>query len=130
MRKLFAPAALIAGLVLSSGAALAAPAANSSPPVVQEQDTGRLSVIGAPIDVVTASKPVSYAGLNLANPADVHKLHQEIAATARRDCRDLRNQYPPDFYPKVSGGSCVRGAERRADASVAPAIAAARSLGN
>ncbi|MDB5444860.1 MAG: hypothetical protein JWQ97_177 [Phenylobacterium sp.] len=128
MRNLIAPAALIAGLVLSSGA-LAAPAADSSRPVVQEQDTGRMSMIGAPIGVVTASKPVSYTGLNLANPADVHKLHREIAATARRDCRALRAQYPPDFYPKVSGGSCVRGAERRADASVAPAITAASSLG-
>src|SRR5438034_579572 len=76
MRYLIAPAALIVGLVLSSaGAAAAAPdssisAAVVSPPAVQMKELGRTTDIGAPIEDVTVSRPVSYAGLNLSNPAD------------------------------------------------------------
>ncbi|MDB5426873.1 MAG: hypothetical protein JWR43_848 [Phenylobacterium sp.] len=118
MRKLIGPTALIVGLVLSSGA-WAAP----SEPVVQLQHTGRTSMIGAPIDEVTASQPVSYADLNLANPADVQKLDQRIETAAAQSCRDLRAAYPPEFYPKVSGGSCVASAAHRAEAAIADAAA-------
>jgi UrcA family protein len=117
MRNLIAPAALIAGLVLSS-AAFAAPPADTAPIVLQQQDLGRNSVIGAPIADVSASQAVSEAGLNLSNPADVKKLDRRIDAAANRTCEDLRANYPPDFYPKIDGGSCVIGAEHRAMSAV------------
>jgi UrcA family protein len=88
---------------------------------VQLTPTGHMSPIGD----VTASQAVSYADLNLANPADVQKLHQRIETAAAQSCRQLRADYPSEFYPKVSGGPCVSSAVRSAEAAVNQAVDAA-----
>jgi UrcA family protein len=122
MRNLIAPAALVAGLVLSSAAFAAADPNSSSaapsPPVVQEHNTGRVSEIGAPIDRISASPTVSYAGLNLSSPAGEKTLDHRIDAAATRTCAALKNDYPPSIYPSVSGDRCVAAAEHRANAAV------------
>ncbi|MDB5424271.1 MAG: hypothetical protein JWQ29_1687 [Phenylobacterium sp.] len=125
MRKLIAPAALFAGLVLGT-AALAAPAPNSSssvsgltvsPPVAQREVVGR-SPIGAPIDSLSLSQAVSYADLNLANPADAKTLDHRVDRAALTACRELNSQYPQAFYPSISGNDCVADAEHQANTSV------------
>jgi len=131
MRRLIAPAALAAGLMLASAALAAAPPAatadsgtTTAAPIVREV-VGRTE-INAPIEQLTVSRPVSYAGLNLTNPADVKIVDQRINRTARQDCAQLRNQDPGD--PTIQGGHCVRTAERDAKLSLNSAISAAGSL--
>jgi UrcA family protein len=112
MRELIAPAALIAGLMLNSGA-FAAPAPNSS----------STAVIGSgPAAHVAASQPVRYAHLNLASPAELQKLDQRIEAAAAQPCRELRAAYPLDFYPTMSGGNCASSTAHRAEASAGPVM--------
>lgn len=135
MRELVAPAALIAGLMLSSGA-VAAPAPNSSSaalaaskPAAQVTQAGRMSVSGAPTYEGTASQPVRYAHLNLASPAELQKLDQRIEAAAAQPCRELRAAYPLDFYPTVSGGNCASSAGPVVDAAATIAAANAHPSG-
>ncbi len=135
MRNLIAPAALAAGLMLGSAALAATPqaatagsgTATSAAPVVQHDLVGR-TVIGAPIEQMTVSRPVSYAGLNLANPADVKVLDRRIRHTAEQDCAELRDQSAGSLDPTISGGHCVRSAERDARSSLNAAVSAARAF--
>ena len=128
MRNLIAPAALAAGLMLGS-AALAAPpqAPAAAAPVVQNEVVGQ-TVIGAPIEQMTMSRPVSYAGLDLANPADVKVLDQRIHRTAQQECAELRDQAAGSLDATISGGHCVRTAERDARSSLGAAVAGAEAL--
>jgi UrcA family protein len=135
MRNLIAPAALAASLMLGS-AALAAPpqAATAAPgtttsaaPVIQREVVGR-SMIGAPIEQLTVSRPVSYAGLNLANPADVKVVDRRIDRAARNDCAELRDQDPGLLDPTIQGGHCVRAAERNAKSALRAETSAANAF--
>ncbi|MDB5444509.1 MAG: hypothetical protein JWP86_1505 [Phenylobacterium sp.] len=132
MRNLIAPAALAASLMLGS-AALAAPpqAATADPgtaaPVLQSEVVGQ-TMIGAPIDRMTASQPVNYADLNLANPADMKILDQRIQRAAEKDCAELREQTSDLMDPALQSGHCVRSAERDAQSSLGAAIAGAKAL--
>lgn len=128
MRNLIAPAVLAVGLMMGS-AALAATAdpATSAAPVVQREVVGR-TTINAPIEQLTVSRPVSYTGLNLANPADVKIVDKRIDRTARQDCAQLRNQDPELMDPTIQGGHCVRSAEHNAKLSLNAAISAAKDL--
>ena len=132
MRNPIAVAVLAAGVV-SGSAALSAPALPSSkkivvsPPVVEVKDLDRRTSIGAPVQQVDVSQEVSYADLDLSNPADVKKLHRRIRQTAVRVCRDLRAAYPPEFYPKLSGGNCVDAAVHRAKLSMASLVSPSTS---
>jgi UrcA family protein len=134
MRNLIAPAALAAGLMLGS-AALAAPqpatadagAATPAAPVVQREMVGR-TAIGAPIEQMTVSRPISYAGLNLANPADVKVIDRQIQAEAQKDCAELRAQTDDFMNPTLDGGHCVRSAASEARQSLSAAISGAKAL--
>jgi UrcA family protein len=135
MRKLIAPAALAAGLMLGSAALAATPPAATTEaatttvaaPVVQSEVVGR-TTIGAPIDQLTVSRPVSYAGLDLANPADVKILDRRIQRTAQADCAELRDDSSGLMDPTISGGHCVRSAEHDARLSLNAATSAAKAL--
>lgn len=135
MRNLIAPAALAAGLMLAS-AALAAPpqaatadagTATSAAPVVQREIVGR-TMIGAPIEELTVSRPVSYAGLNLANPADIKVIDRQIQTMAQKDCAELRAQTDDLTNPALDGGHCVRSAASEARSSLSAAISGAKAL--
>ena|SRR5258708_7056726 len=135
MRNLIAPAAFAAGLMLGSAALAATPqaatadsgTATSAAPVVQRDVVGRTK-IGAPIEQLTVSRPVSYAGLNLANPADVKVIDRRIRSVAQKDCAELRDQSPGSLDSTISGGHCVRSAERDARSSLNAAVSAAKAL--
>ena len=128
MRSLIGPAALAAGLMLGTAALAAAPqAATTESPVVHREVVGRTK-IDAPINRLTASQPVSYAGLNLANPADVEVIDQRIQSAARQDCAELRDLAPDLMNPTMSAGHCVRSAERDARSSLGAAVSAAKAL--
>lgn len=135
MRNLIAPAALAAGLMLGSGALAATPqaatadsgASTVAAPVVQREVVGR-TTIGAPIVQETVSQPVSYAGLDLANPADVKVLDQRIRSTAEKDCAELRDRSAASLGATISGGHCVRSAERDARSSLGASAAAAEAF--
>jgi UrcA family protein len=119
MRNLIAPAALFASLVLGS-TAFAQTTSNSptTAPVVQERPLDRTTMIGAPIDQITASEPVSYADLNLSNPADVKTLDRRVDAAAVQSCRAINQEYPSEFYPPVGGVNCINSTEHRAQQEV------------
>jgi UrcA family protein len=134
MRNLIAPVALAAGLMLGSAALAATPQAATvdsgtalAAPAVQEQVVGR-TTIGAPIEQLTVSRPVSYAGLDPANPADINVLDRRIHSTAEKECAELRDQSAGSLDSTISGGHCVRTAEREARSSLSAATSAARAL--
>lgn len=126
MRNLIAPAALAASLMLGSAALAATPQASTAP-VVHNEVAGQ-TMIGAPIDRMTASQSVSYAGLNLANPADRKVVDQRIQSAAEKDCAELREQSSDLMDPTIQGGHCVRAAERDARSALNAAIAGANAL--
>jgi UrcA family protein len=125
MRNLIAPAVLAAGLMLGSTALAATPQAAA--PVVHHEFVGR-TMIGAPIKQLTVSRPVSYAGMNLANPATIKVLDRRIHRSAEKDCAQLRDQSSALLDPTISGGHCVRSAERDARSSLNAAASAANAL--
>jgi UrcA family protein len=128
MRNLIFPAALAAGLMLGSAALAATPQdSTGAAPVVQREVVGR-TTIGAPIVQLTVSQPVSYDGLNPANPADNKVLDGRIERTARNECAELRNQSAASLDSTIDGGHCVRTAARDAKASLDAATSAAESL--
>jgi UrcA family protein len=126
MRTLIAPAALAASLMLGS-AALADTPQTGTAPTVQREVVGH-TMIGAPIVQLTTSQPVSYAGLDLAKPADVKVLDQRIQSAAENECAQLRNDSPGLIDPTIQGGHCVSSAEHDAKSSLNAAIAGANAL--
>jgi UrcA family protein len=135
MRNLIAPVALAAGLMLGSAALAATPQAataesetpTSAAPVVHQKVIGR-TVIGAPIVQLSVSQPLSYDGLNPANPADIKVLDRRIHGTAEKECAELRNRSAGSLDATISGGHCVRTAEREARSSLSAATSAAEAL--
>jgi UrcA family protein len=133
MRNLIAPAALAAGLMLGSAALAASPpAATSAPtastaPGVQQVVVGR-TTIGAPIEQMTVSRPLSYVGLNLTNPADVRIIDQQIQDTAEKECAELRDQSNDLRNPTIAGGYCVRSAAREARSTLSAAVSGAKAF--
>jgi UrcA family protein len=135
MRNLIAPVALAAGLMLGSAALAATPQAataesgtmTSAAPAVHQEVVGR-TTIGAPIVQLTVSQPVNYDGLNPANPADIKILDRRIHSTAEKECAQLRDQSTGSLDTTISGGHCVRTAEREARSSLGAATSAAEAL--
>ena len=135
MRNLIAPAALAAALMLGSAALAATPqtataesgTSTAAAPVVQREVVGR-TTIGAPIEQMTVSQPVSYDGLDPANPADIKVLDRRIQRTAQKECAELRDQSAASLDDTIGGGYCVRMAERDARASLGAAASAAQAL--
>lgn len=52
------------------------------------------STIGAPIEEVSLSLMVSYAGLDLTNPSDYAEVQKRINDTAAEACKQLDQMYP------------------------------------
>jgi UrcA family protein len=132
MRNLIAPVTLITGLMLGSAALAATPQAatadsGTAAPVVQREVVGR-TMIGAPIVQMTVSRPVSYAGLNPANPAVLKVLDRRIQSTAEKDCEQLRDQSDALMDPTIQSGQCVRSAAHDARSSLNAAISGATAL--
>ena len=135
MRNLIGLTALAASLMLGSAALAATPqaapadpaTAASAAPVVQRDVVGRTG-LGAPVEGVTASKPVSLTDLDLTNPADVKVADQRIRAAAEQDCTTLRDRSSSAMTPALLDGRCMRSAEQDARSSLNAAVTAAKAL--
>ena len=80
-----------------------------APGIVQRKIVGR-TVIGAPIGIISLSRPVSYADLDLTRQSDDNELAQRIAATAKAACKQLDDMYPESslYQPIPSDQHCVQ----------------------
>ena len=65
-----------------------------APRQVTREVVGRSSSTGADIELVSLTRRVSYADLDLALHADVMKLEERINDTAREACDQLERLYP------------------------------------
>ena len=84
------------------------------------QQVGRTSS-GAAVELITLTKRVSYADLNLAMQADVEQLNKRIDDTAKGACKQLDSLYPLD----PTDPNCVKKAVDGGMAQAKVAIAAA-----
>ena len=81
-----------------------------APRVVKRKIVGR-TPIGAPIEVVTLSRPVSYGDLDLATEEGRATLRKRIEDTAKKTCKELDVMYPESMYPPIPAEQhCVENA--------------------
>jgi UrcA family protein len=96
------------------------------PGVVQREVVGR-TTIGAPIEVISLARSLSYADLNLTRQSDADELRQRIGDIARKSCRQLDIMYLYAMYqPIPADQSCVKEATRKAMDMASLAIAEAK----
>lgn len=134
--KFAAVAALVSILPIANQPALAqqVPATSEAteevkvvaPEAVQQTIVGR-TTIGAPIEVISLSRPVSYADLDLTKQSDVKELAERIEETAKASCKQLDNMYPDSslYVPIPSDQYCVKTATSQAIDEANQVIAAA-----
>lgn len=119
---------LIAALAASSGiATYTASAQQTAPPEIGEITVegarpGR-SAIGAPINVVTNKRAVSYADISLTTPSGVKVLENRIRDAAKAACDELDRKYP---VTAENSGNCFNNAVAGAMADARVAIESAR----
>jgi UrcA family protein len=128
-----------AGFLSASGPALAKDAsANSSaheavtvmaPYTLRETvATPRLTDDGLPVEVISVSRPVSYADLDLARTADAIRFRHRVRMAAKDVCAELNRRFPPQaFMPTPNSQNCVGVTTRRALLAANRAIDAAAS---
>lgn len=111
-----------AGVVVASGPVLA----QQTPQVIiQAERTTKVvgrSYTGAPIELVTLTRRVSYADLDLNTHAGATELEKRVNETAKDACKQLDTLYP---LSESGGPSCVKKATGDAMVQAHVAIAAA-----
>src|ERR1700693_5882254 len=87
----------------------------TAPHLVQRQVVGR-SMIGAPIEVISLSRKVSYADLDLTTPEGWAELRKRVSDTAKAACKQLDMMYPDSdlFQATPSDQNCVKTATKDA----------------
>jgi UrcA family protein len=132
--------ALLAAVVAMTGAIGAAPPALAQPgaqaPTAQEVTVVAPKVarhegptasrfLGAPIEVVSLSRPVSFADLDLTKQSDVATFKARIEDAAHAACTDLEVQYPSTYYVLVPANqNCAQTATDQAMTVAKEVIAA------
>jgi len=98
-----------------------------APYVVRHQVVGReTGGVHLPIEVISVSRNVSYADLDLAKHSDAAELEKRISDTAKAACDELNSLYPNNLYPPVpSDQNCVKSARDQAMTVAKLVIAAA-----
>ncbi len=91
-------------------------------PRVVRQQVGRSPTTGAPVELISLSRRVSYADLDLQMHADVMELERRINDTAEEACMQLAELYP---LGDTDMPTCVRQAVAGAMEQAEEAIAAA-----
>ena len=126
-----------AGLLIAGGPALAMdhPAKTgphekvrvTAPYTVHERVASRwLSDDMLPLTVISVSRPVSYADLDLARTADAMRLRHRVRVAAKQACAELTRRFPPDaFMPTPKAQHCVGTTTRRGLLAANRVIAAA-----
>ncbi|HYM35153.1 MAG TPA: UrcA family protein [Steroidobacteraceae bacterium] len=111
------------GLALAGGAVVAAEnVTNITIEAQRSQVVGR-SALGAPIELVTISRHVNYADLDLVTPAGAAALEKRVGNTATELCKKLDRIYPYTAKGTESTQSCIKKASDDAMAQVRAAIA-------
>lgn len=83
---------------------------------------------GLPTEVISVSRPVSYADLDLSRTADVMRFRHRIRVAAKDVCAELDRRFPPEaFMPTPNNHDCVGVTTRRALLAANRAIDAAAS---
>ncbi len=132
-------AAMVAGLLTtgSPGWAQPQPAAASPPPaseltvvaprVVRHAATGAGTFQGSPIEVLSASRAVNFADLDLKTSAGVDEFKRRIMYGALAACDQIEADYPSNIYVPVSTTSCPDTTARAALVVADQIIAATRA---
>jgi UrcA family protein len=95
-------------------------------PEVVRPTAGTARFAGSPIEVVSLSRVVSFADLDLSSPAGAATLRQRIRDTADKACAQLESEYPSNIYvPVPANQNCVRRATDTAMSLADQIIAAA-----
>ncbi|MEQ9448769.1 MAG: UrcA family protein, partial [Rhodospirillaceae bacterium] len=96
-------------------------------PIQNLREIQRLTVPGYKFLAISASVPVPYGDLNLAQESAASELDRRIRFAAQLVCRQLTIKYPPNIYPVMGGDTCERDAADNGLAEAETVIAAARN---
>jgi UrcA family protein len=127
--------ATLFALALASGPAAAQQANRKAPiatitvtaaPYKNLGEISRMTVQGHKFLVVSASIPVPYSDLNLAQSSGADELGRRIRVAARMACQQLDIKYPPHIYAVIGSDDCQRNAADSGMAEANVVIAAAR----
>lgn len=127
----------VLGLALANGSAAAqekqnirrAPMATitvTAAPYRNIPEISRMTVQGHKFLVVSASVPVPYSDLNLAQSTGADELGRRIRVAARMACQQIDMKYPAHIYAQIGTDDCQRNAADNGMAEANIAIAAAR----
>ena len=123
------------GLANGSAAAQERPATRKAPiatitvtaaPYRNLGEISRLTVQGHKFLVISASIPVPYSDLDLAQAPGATELGRRINVAARIACQQLDIKYPPHIYAVMGTDDCQRNAANGGMAEANVVIAAAR----
>lgn len=89
-------------------------------------EISRMTVQGHKFLVISASIPVPYSDLNLAQETGATELGRRIRVAARMACQQLDLKYPPHIYAVIGTDDCQRNAADSGMAEANVVIAAAR----
>jgi len=113
----------IAGLIVAGAAMAAEPPAEITITATQQAKVvvGR-TAIGAPIELVTLTRHVSYSDLDLSKSADAATLEGRVTQTVKDACKELDDRYP--LEPNTAS-ECIKTSTDKAMVQVHQAVAAA-----
>jgi UrcA family protein len=99
-----------------------------APEVTRHLTTAATPFLGAPIEVVSLQRAVSYADLDLTKQADAATFATRVQSAAQGACADLEAKYPSNLYvPTPADQNCVATATDRARVTAKEVIAAANT---
>jgi UrcA family protein len=119
---------LVTGSLLAGGAAIAQESRETleeitvvAPRLVTREVVGRTAV-GGKVELISLTRRVNYADLNLENHADAMELEKRIDDTARESCDQLAKMFP---LSDPNTPNCISEAVASAKAQKDKAVAAA-----
>ena len=95
-------------------------------PIGNLREIQRLTVQGNKFLAVSASIPVPYGDLNLAQTSGATELGRRVKVAARMACQQLDNAYPSYIYPVIGTDDCEKTAADNGLAEAGSVIAAAK----
>lgn len=110
-----------AGLVVANSAAIAQPIEEVivTAPRTVHQTIGRSSITGAPIELISIARQVSYADLDLSKTSDANELEKRVDDTARDLCQELDKMYPLEPKDRNCVSKASDDARKQVDAAIA-----------
>lgn len=121
---------LVGGMLMASLPVVAQPLEEITvvaPYRAEHKVVGRSSSTGAPVELISLTRHVSYADLDLTKAIDVTVLENRVKAIAKDSCKELEKMYPELTHPAVpSDQNCVKTATDDGMKQVKAAAAAAR----